>query len=130
MPGELRWDRVKPSGPGNENACGGGRTLRRWLKVMKRPDCPEGASGWEPFGVATAAQHNQAQRDRPFRAESPNRSGQASDMSRWESGRQPEEDPELYRGSLYEPPYSIWEAAVGSTGIVIGSLLFRWLWGQ
>jgi hypothetical protein len=129
MPGELRWDRFKPSGPGNENACVGGRTLR-WLKVMKRPHCLEGASGWEPFGVATAAQHNQAQRDRPFRAESPNRSGQDSDMGRWESGREPEEDPELYRGSLYEPPYSIWEAAVGFTVIVIGGLLSRWFWGQ
>ena len=57
---------------------------------------------------ATTAQHNQAQRDRPFRAE----------------------DPEPYRGTLYEPPYSIGEAAVGFTVIVIGSLLSRWLWGQ
>ena len=109
----------------------GGRTLR-WLKVMKRPHYREGAPGWEPFGVATAAQHKQAHRDRPSPgAESPNRSGQDSDMGRWEPGRErPEEDPELYRGSLYEPPYSIREAAVGFTVIVIGSLLFRWLWGQ
>ena len=72
---------------------------------------------------ATTALHNQAQRDRPIRAESP--------MGRWESGREhPGEDPEPYRGSLYEPPYSIGEAAVGFTVLVIGSLLFRWLWGQ
>jgi hypothetical protein len=110
----------------------GGRTLK-WLKVMRRPHYREGASGWEPSsGVATAAQHNQVQRDRPFPgAESPNRSGQDADMGRWEPGRErPEEDPELYRGSLYEPPYSIGEAAVGFTVIVIGSLLSRWLWGQ
>ena len=97
---------------------------------MKRPHCLEGASGWEPFGVATAAKHNQAQRDRPFRAESPSRSGQDSDMGRWESGGERPEDPELYRASLYEPPYSIWEAAVGFTVIVVGGLLSRWFWGQ
>jgi hypothetical protein len=52
-------------------------------------------------------------------------------MGRREPGRERhEEDPELYRGSLYEPPYSIWEAAVGFTVIVIGSLLSGWLWGQ
>ena len=109
----------------------GGRTLR-WLKAMKRPHDREGAPGWEPSGVATAAQHNQAERDRPFpSAESPNRSGQDSDMGRWEPGRErPEEDPELYRGSFYEPPYSIWEAAVGFTVITIGSVLCRWLWGE
>jgi len=109
----------------------GGRTLR-WLKVMKRPLYREGASGWEPSGVAPAAQHNQAQRDRPFPgAESPNPSGQDSDMGRWEPGRErPEEDPELYRGIFYEPPYSIWEAAAGFTVITIGSLLCRWLWGE
>jgi hypothetical protein len=82
----------------------GERTLR-WLKVMKRPQYREGASGWEPFGVATS--------------ESPRPPNTI-----------PEEDPELYRGSLYEPPYSIWEAAVGFTVIVIGSLLSRWLRGQ
>src|SRR5260370_38839394 len=72
-----------------------GRTLRG-LKVMKRPHDREGASGWEPSGVATAAQHKQAHRDRPPPgAESPNRSGQDSDMGRWETGREgPEEDPE------------------------------------
>jgi hypothetical protein len=95
----------------------GGRTLR-WFKAMKRPHYREGAPGWEPFGVATATQHNHAQRDRTFpSAESPNRSGQDSDMG-------------LYRGSLYEPPYSIGEAAVGFAVIVIGRLLSRWLWGQ
>ncbi len=110
--------------------CVGGRTLR-WLEVMKQPYYREGASGWEPFGVATAAQHNQAQRERPFGAESPYRSGKESHMGRWESGRDcPEEDPELYRGSLYEPPYSIREAALGFTVIVIGRLLSQWLWGQ
>ena len=113
------------------SACVGGRTLR-WLEVMKRSHYREGASGWEPFGVVTAAQHNQAQRDRPFPgAESPNQSWQDSDMGRWEPGRErPEEGPELYRGSLYEPPYSIWEAAVGFTVIMVGRLLCRWLWGQ
>ena len=100
--------------------------------MKKQPHSRESASGWEPSGVATAAQHNQAQRDRPFpRAESLNRSGQHSDMSRWKPGRERlEEGPELYRGSLYEPPYSIWEAAVGFTVITIGSLLCRWLWGE
>jgi hypothetical protein len=80
--------------------------------MMKRPHYREGASGWESLGVVTAAQHSLAPRDRPFRAE------------------RPEGDPELYRGSLYEPSYSIWEAAVGVTVIVIGSLLSQWLWGQ
>ncbi len=109
----------------------GGRTLR-WLKAMKRPHDREGAPGWESSRVATAAPQNQAQRDRHLPgAESPNRSGQDSDMGRWEPGRErPEEDPELYRGSFYEPPYSIWEAAVGFTVITIGSLLCRWLWGE
>jgi hypothetical protein len=52
-------------------------------------------------------------------------------MGRWGPGRERrEEDPALYRGSFYEPPYSIWEAAVGFTVIVIGSLLSRWLWAQ
>jgi hypothetical protein len=36
----------------------------------------------------------------------------------------------LYRGTLYEPPYSITDAAVGFTVTVIGSLVWRWLWGQ
>ena len=106
----------------------GGRTLR-WLKVMKRPHYREGASGWEPSGVATAAQHKQAQRDRPSPgAESPNRSGQDSDMG----GSPAESAPRRirYRGILYEPPYSIWEAAAGFTVITIGSLLCRWLWGE
>lgn len=109
MPGELRWDRSKPVSPVTKTPASprvGGRTLR-WLKVMKRPHYREGASGWEPLGVATA--------ENPYR----------------ESGQdRPEEHPELYRGSLYEPPYSIREAAVGLTVIVIGSLLSRWLWGQ
>jgi hypothetical protein len=100
--------------------------------MMKRPHYREGASGWEPPGVATAAQHNQAHRDYPFPGvESPNRSGQDSDMGRWEPGRgRPEADPELYRGSFYDPPYSIWEAAVGFTIIAIGRLLWQWLWGE
>jgi len=52
-------------------------------------------------------------------------------MGRWESDRgRPEEDPELYRGSFYEPPYSIREAAVGFTVIAIGRLLCQWLWGK
>jgi hypothetical protein len=99
---------------------------------MKQPHYREGAPGWKPLEVATATQHNQAQRDRPFPgAENSNRSGQDADMGRREPGRERhEEDPELYRGSLYEPPYSIWEAAVGFTVIVIGSLLSGWLWGQ
>lgn len=99
---------------------------------MKRPHYREGASGWEPSGVATAAQHNQAHRDHPFPgAESPHRSGQDSDMGRWEPGRErPEEDPELHRGGFYELPYSIWEAAVGFTVIAIGRLFCRWLWGE
>lgn len=99
---------------------------------MERPHYREGASGWEPFGVATAAQHNQARRDRPLPPiESPNRSRQPSDLSRWGPGRErPEDGSELYQGSLYEPPYSTCEAAVGLTVLVVGSLLFRWLWGD
>ena len=83
---------------------------------MKRPHYREGAPGSEPFGVATATQHNHAQRDRTFpSAESPNRSGQDSDMG-------------LYRGSLYEPPYSIWQATVGFIVIAVSGLLYLWLW--
>jgi hypothetical protein len=42
----------------------------------------------------------------------------------------PEEHPELYRGIFYEPPYSIWEAAVGFIVIVFGRLLCLLLWEQ
>lgn len=99
---------------------------------MKRPHSREGASGWDPSGVAATAQHYQAHRDHPFPgAESSNRSGQDSDMGRWEPGRERlEGNPALYRGSFYEPPYSIWEAAVGFTVIAIGRLICRWLWGE
>ena len=41
-----------------------------------------------------------------------------------------EEDRELYRGIFYEPPYSIWQAAVSSIVIAIGELLYLWLWGE
>ncbi len=74
-------------------------------------------------------QHKQAHRDRPSPgAESPNRSGQDSDMG----GSPAESAPRRirYRGILYEPPYSIWEAAAGFTVITIGNLLCRWLWGE
>ena len=36
---------------------------------------------------------------------------------------------EEYRGIFYEPPYSIWQAAVGFIVIAIGRLLYLWLWG-
>lgn len=81
---------------------------------------------------APAAQHNQVLRDRPFPgAESPSRSRQDFDIDRWEPGNErPEKHPEPYRGIFYEPPYSIWEAAVGFTVIVIGRLLYLLLSGQ
>jgi hypothetical protein len=37
---------------------------------------------------------------------------------------------EEYRGIFYEPPYSIWQAAVGFIVIAIGRLLYLWLWGD
>ena len=58
-----------------------------------------------------------------LRAESPDRSGQ--DEEGFEA-----EQPGLNRRIFYEPPYSIWEPAVGFTVIVVGSLLYRWHWGQ
>jgi hypothetical protein len=52
-------------------------------------------------------------------------------MDNWESRRKrAEKDRELYRGIFYEPPYSIWQAAVGFIVIAIGRLLYRWLWGD
>ena len=57
-------------------------------------------------------------------------SGQDADTESWETGSQRSENRELYRGTLYEPPYSISDAAVGFTAAVIGSLVCRWLWGQ
>jgi hypothetical protein len=60
-----------------------------------------------------------------------NPSGQELDMDNWEFRRKrAEEDRELYRGSFYEPPYSIWQAAVGFIVIAIGRLLYWWIWGE
>ena len=56
--------------------------------------------------------------------------GQDADTGKWEPGSQRSENSELYRGILYEPPYSIRDAAVGFTVTVIGSLVSQWLWGQ
>jgi hypothetical protein len=48
-------------------------------------------------------------------------------MDNWESRRKrAEEGRDLYRGSFYEPPYSIWEAAVVFIVIAIGELLYLW----
>ena len=41
-----------------------------------------------------------------------------------------DEERELYRGIFYEPPYSIWQAAVGLIVIAIGRLLYRWVLGR
>jgi hypothetical protein len=92
----------------------------------------EGASGWDQSRVALTARPNQAMRDRPFPGpESPDRPGQQFDMGRREPGiERPEEHPELYRGIFYEPPYSLWEAAVGFIVIVFGRLLCLLLWQQ
>jgi hypothetical protein len=52
-------------------------------------------------------------------------------MDIWDSRRKrAEEDRELYQGSFYEPPYSIWQAAVSFIVIAIGELLYLWLWGE
>jgi hypothetical protein len=52
-------------------------------------------------------------------------------MDNWESRRKrAEEDRELYRGSFYEPLYSIWQAAVGFIVIASGRLLYWWIWGE
>ena len=52
-------------------------------------------------------------------------------MATWESRRKrAKEDRELYRGIFYEPPYSIWHAAVGLIVLAMGRLLYRWIWGE
>ena len=52
-------------------------------------------------------------------------------MDNWDSRRKrAEEDRELYQGIFYEPPYSIWQAAVSFIVIAIGELLYLWLWGE
>jgi hypothetical protein len=48
-------------------------------------------------------------------------------MGKWESHttRADEDNLELYREDLfYEPPYSIWQAAVGFIVLAIGRLLY------
>ena len=69
---------------------------------------------------------------RTWRAESPDRSRQDADTGTWEPDRErfEAEQPGLNQRIFYEPPYSIWESAVGLTVIVIGGLLCRWHWGQ
>ena len=52
-------------------------------------------------------------------------------MDKRESPRKrAEPEPGLYRGIFYEPPYSIWQAAVCLLVLAIGTLLYRWLTGQ
>ena len=52
-------------------------------------------------------------------------------MNNWDSRRKRAgEDRELYQGIFYEPPYSIWQAAVGFIVIAIGGLLYRWIGGD
>ena len=46
------------------------------------------------------------------------------------SQRRAEEDRELYQGIFYEPPYSLWQAAVSFIVIAIGGLLYLWFWGD
>ncbi len=49
-------------------------------------------------------------------------------MDNWESrGKRAEEE---YRGIFWEPPYSIWQAAVSLVVLAIGRLLYRWIWGD
>ncbi len=55
--------------------------------------------------------------------------GQDADTGTWEIGSERSGNPETYRGILYEPPYSIWDAAVSFTLTVIGSLMWQWLCG-
>jgi hypothetical protein len=57
-----------------------------------------------------------------------NPSGQELNMDNWESREKRAE--EEYRGIVYEPPYSIWQAAVGFIVIAIGRLLCWWFWGE
>jgi hypothetical protein len=40
------------------------------------------------------------------------------------------EERESYRGIFYEPPYSIWQAALSFGVIAIGRLLSWWIWGE
>jgi hypothetical protein len=48
-------------------------------------------------------------------------------MDKWELNRKRSEgDGELYRGILYELPYSIRQAAVGLFVIALGRLLYLW----
>jgi len=52
-------------------------------------------------------------------------------MDQWRSRRKhAEDDRELYRGIFYEPPYSIWQAAVSFIVMAIGKLLYLWLWEE
>ena len=52
-------------------------------------------------------------------------------MDKWEPRRKlAEQEREAYRGSFYEPPYSIWQAAVSFIVIAIGRLLYWCFWGE
>jgi|HubBroStandDraft_6_1064221.scaffolds.fasta_scaffold1170914_1 hypothetical protein len=64
-------------------------------------------------------------------AESLNPSGRELDMDTWESRRKRgKKDRNLYRGIFYEPPYSIWQAAVVLIVIEICTLLYVWILGE
>jgi hypothetical protein len=79
----------------------------------RSPTLCDGASRWEPSRVVPAARHNDVLRDR-------------SEIERPVS----EQHPEPYRGIFHEPPYSIWQASVGLTIIMLGRLLWLSLSGQ
>jgi len=52
-------------------------------------------------------------------------------MDKRESPRKrAEPERRLYRGIFYEPPYSIWQAAVSLVVLAIGRLLYRWFRGK
>ena len=52
-------------------------------------------------------------------------------MNNWDSRRKRAgEDRELYQGIFYEPPYSIWQAAVVLIVIEICTLLYVWILGE
>jgi hypothetical protein len=62
-------------------------------------------------------------------AESFDPSGWELDMDQWDTKRG-HADRGLYRGILYEPPYSIWQAVVVLIVVEICTLLCLWIQGK
>jgi hypothetical protein len=64
-------------------------------------------------------------------AESFDPSGRELDMDQWEfRTKRGQADRGLYRGILYEPPYSIWQAVVVLIVMEICTLLYLWIQGN